>query len=412
MIKDVEATKKKLLGVTDLNAGLISKMTEKQLQSYIQALNVTANTYPVQKEELESAFRAMDYAMVVQWLKIIVSSLVQVSADELVRDCEKHFDLDQDIESIRHEKLRIFIEYYIPTLDIFFADVLQTLDTLEAVELQQEAQPERVLTKLLTITELDGKKLRRMEDEELESYIGKLNYFHENFHTQEQGLRGAVRIKHYVFVMQWLSAIEETLSSIYAYGLAEDCQKQIEINRDFNSIKHEKLEVFTNYFLSTLSMLAADIKQLHLPKHIQKKNTEENKNEIKIEIEIVSPGSSPDSKSILIVNKMKIFLNSIKSALNDHEHKILGVSSGVAALGYLRTSKPDLLIIDEDMQGIDSYTFTKTIRNMGHMTPIILTTSKITKEKAVKFTEAGVADFIVKPISPGDVQKKLAKHLP
>jgi PleD family two-component response regulator len=212
--------------------------------------------------------------------------------------------------------------------------------------------------------------------------------------------------------MQWLSAIEEVLTSIHADGLAEDCQKQIELNKDYNSIKHDRLEVFTNYFLSTLSMLAADIKHLHLPKQIQKKSVQENKNEIKIEIEIVSPGTSPDSKSILIVNKMKIFMNSIKSALHDSEHKLLGVASGVAALGYLRTSKPDLIIIDEDMPGIDSFTFTKTIRNMGHMTPIILTISKITKEKAVKFTEAGVADFIVKPITPIDVQKKIAKHLP
>jgi PleD family two-component response regulator len=30
----------------------------------------------------------------------------------------------------------------------------------------------------------------------------------------------------------------------------------------------------------------------------------------------------------------------------------------------------------------------------------------------VKFMEAGVADFIVKPITPADVHKKVTKHLP
>jgi len=412
MIKNIEETKKKLISVSDLNADLINAMTEKQLQSYIQALDVTANTYPVQKEELESAFRTMDYALVMQWLKIILSSLEQVHADNLLKECEKRFDINQDIEGIRHEKLRIFIEYYLPTLELFFDDVHQALDSLDEIELKNEAQPEKIIPKLLTISELNAKKIEAMEEEELNEYIENLNYFHENFHNQEQGLRSAVKIKHYAFVMQYLTGIEESLVKIHADSLLEDCQKQIELLKDFNNIRQEKLEMFAKYFLSTLSMLAADLKQLHLPKHMPKKTKKESKDEIHIEIEIIAPGASPDSKTILIVNKMKIFMSSIKSALGDANHKILGITSGIAALGYLRTSKPDLLIIDEELPGIDSFTFTKTIRDMGQMTPIIVTTSKITKESAVKFTEAGVADFIVKPITPGDVQKKIAKHLP
>jgi DNA-binding response OmpR family regulator len=71
-----------------------------------------------------------------------------------------------------------------------------------------------------------------------------------------------------------------------------------------------------------------------------------------------------------------------------------------------------LFVIDEDLPGTNSYVFTKIIRATGHLGPIIFTTSKITKDKMVKFMEAGVADFIVKPITPADVQKKVTKHLP
>ena len=104
-------------------------------------------------------------------------------------------------------------------------------------------------------------------------------------------------------------------------------------------------------------------------------------------------------------------MNSIKSALGDSGYELLGVTSGIAALGYLKNSKPDLIIIDADLTDIDSHKLLKTIRDIGHRIPVIFTTSTINKEIMVKYMEAGVADFIAKPIVPQDVQKKITKHL-
>ena len=108
---------------------------------------------------------------------------------------------------------------------------------------------------------------------------------------------------------------------------------------------------------------------------------------------------------------MTMFMNSLKNALSDKGHKLIGVTSAEMAVGYLRTSKPDLFILDEDLPGTDCYVLVKIIRATRQMAPIIFTTSKITKDKMVKFMEAGVADFIMKPITTADVQKKVAKHL-
>jgi len=412
VIKNVQNVKSKLSAVSELNTELINKMTDTQLLSYVQALDVTANTFPMQKEELEYAFNAKDYAPVMQWLGVISSSLVQVHADALVKYCEKHIDLNQDIENIRHEKLKIFIDYFMPTLEVFYNDIHDLLVTMEEEEEAQEVQPAKVREKLLTVSELNAKTIKQMSEEELDEYVGVLNFFHENFHTQENGLRSAVKIKHYVFVMQWLTSIEESLTKIHAGHLLDDCRSQIELNKDFNNIRHDKLEIFVNYFLSSLSMLAADIKQLHLPKQMPKKEAAKAVIEdLKSEVEQISAGSSKNAKTILIVNKMKIFMNSVKSALSESGHELLGATSGLVALGYLKSAKPDLLIIDVDLTDVDCYRLVKTIRDFGHKIPIIFTTSKITKESMVKFMEAGVADFIAKPIVPQDVQKKIAKHL-
>ena len=105
-------------------------------------------------------------------------------------------------------------------------------------------------------------------------------------------------------------------------------------------------------------------------------------------------------------------MNSFKNALGDIGHKLIGVTTAEAAVSYLKTAKPDLFILDEDLPGTDVYVLIKIIRATGQLAPIIFTTSKITKDKMVKFMEAGVADFIAKPITPADVQKKVTKHLP
>jgi len=416
VISDSVVAKEKLIGLSDIDAEAIKNMTDKQLLSYVQALNVTVASYPLQKEELVHAFLEMDYATVFQWLHLISSSLSQMHADELAQECEKHIAQNQDLNAVRHDRVKVFIDYFIPTLDLFIADVYQVLDDLEALECgeeekKRELDPEQIKEKLLTIDELNSEVISKMSDSELANYIKILNSFHADFQAQENGLRGSIKIKHYVFVLQWLNTIEETLIKLRATDLARDCLTQININKDFNNIRHEKLEVFINYLLSSMSMLSADIKMLHLPKQLLT-GEEDSPEHIEVEIELLSPGSSPDAKTILIINKMTMFMNSFKNALSDVSHKLIGVTTAEATVNYIKTAKPDLFVLDEDLPGTDVYVLIKIIRATGQLAPIIFTTSNITKDKMKKFMDAGVADFIAKPITPADVQKKIHKHLP
>jgi len=417
MINDIAIAKEKLQSLSDIDTGTVKIMTKSQLFSYVQALNVTASAFPLQREELEYALSEKNYAAVFQWLEVIRSSLSQMHADDLARECEKQINLNQDLSNVRHEKVQVFVNYFMPTLDLFFADVHQVLEDLEVNEVEKQPQsevgPKEVREKLHTISELDSNSINVKTDEELCGYIQILNAFPQEFLAQENGLKSSIKIKHYVFVLQWLTAIEETLIKIHANELAGDCRNQININKDFNNIRHEKLEVFINYFLSSLSMLSEDIKSLNLPKQlIPVEDKSDAPKQVAVEVEILSPGSSYDAKTILVINKMTMFMNSLKNALGDVGHKMIGVTTAESAVGYLKTAKPDLFIIDEDLPGTGSYMLTKVIRATGQMAPIVFTTSKITKDKMVKFMEIGVADFIMKPITPADVQKKVSKHLP
>jgi len=416
VIKDSAIIKEKLLGVSEIDSEVVKSMSEAQMLSFIQALNVTAAAFPLQKDELMHSFAEKDYTTLFQWLEVIRSSLSQMNAVSLAKECEKFININNDLDNIKPSRVRVFVDYFMPTLDIFITDIHKVLEDLEVEEVtpQAELTPVHVRDKILTLSELDSTVISQLSEEELCDYLKVLREFYDEFKTQENGLRNAMKTKHYAHVLQWLNAVEKTLKKLYAADLAAECNKQINISKDYNNIRHEKLEVSINYLLSSMSMLSTDIKALYLPcelAHRKAQVSSSEQSDVNVDVEILSPGSSPDAKTILIINKMTMFMNSFKNALSDKEHKLLGVTTAEAAISYLKTAKPDMFIIDEDLPSTDCYVLIKLIRATGQRAPIIFTASKIKQDKMVKYMEAGVADFIMKPITPADVQKKVSTYL-
>jgi len=416
VINDSAIAKEKLLSISEIDSETIKEMSDTQMFSFIQALNVTATAFPLQKDELMHAFTETDYVTVFQWLEVIRSSLSQMHADHLAKECEKFINVNHDLSNIKPSRIKVFVDYFMPTLDLFITDVHHVLEDLEVEEIEPqkiEITPTNVREKILTLSDLDTDAISQMEDEELNAYLKILHGFHDEFKTQEAGLRNSLKIKHYAIVLQCLNAVEETLIKLRATDLASDCRKQINISKDFNNIRHEKLEVSINYLLSSMSMLSGDIKALHLPGELPNiKSKADTSKQSNVDVEILSPGSSPEAKTILIINKMTMFMNSFKNALGDKEgHRLIGVTTAETAVAYLKTAKPDMFIIDEDLPGTDCYVLIKIIRATGQLAPIIFTASKIKQDKMVKYMEAGVAEFIMKPIAPADVQKKVSKYL-
>jgi hypothetical protein len=264
-------TKEKLLTIADLNAEKIKGMSNEQLQTYAESLNTSINLFPVQKEKLENAFRINDYAVVLQWLKSVRNRLSMMHADSLVKDCERQINQNQDLSNIRHDKLRAFIDYFFSNLNIFYTDIQHLFEEqkLEDIEHGNESPLEKIKGRLTMVNELNPKKIKAITSGQLCGYIDCLNAFAEDFEAQENGLKGSIKIKYYASTIQWLSVIEEALTKIYADNLAEECRNQINLNKDFDNIRHEKLEVFIQYLLTSLTILYDDIKKLNLSKLMQ-----------------------------------------------------------------------------------------------------------------------------------------------
>ena len=258
--------KERLYAVSELNAEKIINMSDEALAAYQETLTNAVNLFPVQKDRLQDAFRKMDYAPTLQWLKSMRNTLNQIHADNLVKNCDKHLAHHQDLENIKHDRFKAFIDFTMATLTMLYADIQLILEevAIEEKVSPQESYAKKVREQLATIAELNETALDRITDDQLKTYVKTLSNFPEESISQVEGLKGAFKMKNYPSVMRWLGVLEGVLSQINADSLAEECRRQINSNNDYAAIRHEKLELFINYILTSISMLNSDIGSLKL----------------------------------------------------------------------------------------------------------------------------------------------------
>lgn len=83
--------------------------------------------------------------------------------------------------------------------------------------------------------------------------------------------------------------------------------------------------------------------------------------------------------------------------------KIREVPDGAAALEALREHAIDLAIVDFNMMPLDGVEFTRMVRNSPDSAnpylPIIMMTGHSEKHRVVEARDAGVTEFVVKPIT-------------
>ena len=83
--------------------------------------------------------------------------------------------------------------------------------------------------------------------------------------------------------------------------------------------------------------------------------------------------------------------------------KVREANDGAAALGILREHAIDLVIVDFNMFPLDGVEFTRLVRNSPDSAnpylPIIMMTGHSEKTRVYEARDAGVTEFVVKPIT-------------
>ncbi|MBL0968292.1 MAG: response regulator [Brevundimonas sp.] len=91
--------------------------------------------------------------------------------------------------------------------------------------------------------------------------------------------------------------------------------------------------------------------------------------------------------------------------------KVLEASDGGAALKMLRDHQVDLAIVDFNMFPIDGIEFTRLVRNspdsVDPYLPIIMMTGHSEKNRVYEARDAGVTEFVVKPITAKTILSRI-----
>jgi diguanylate cyclase (GGDEF)-like protein len=126
----------------------------------------------------------------------------------------------------------------------------------------------------------------------------------------------------------------------------------------------------------------------------------------------VAAAVSPDKPRVLIVDDERFNLNTLHGLLKE-DHKIMVATGGDQALKAAVTGRPDLILLDINMPGMDGYEVCRRLKedNLTTGIPIIFITGLADAEDETKGLELGAADYITKPFNLSVVRARVRTQL-
>jgi len=103
-------------------------------------------------------------------------------------------------------------------------------------------------------------------------------------------------------------------------------------------------------------------------------------------------------EKILVVDDEVHVLDSLEEFLKTLGYEVHTVTDGPAALNYVREMKPDIVLLDIIMPGMDGFDLLKEIKKIDPLISVIMVTAVADEELAKRALDLGAYDYITKPI--------------
>jgi two-component system response regulator GlrR len=110
--------------------------------------------------------------------------------------------------------------------------------------------------------------------------------------------------------------------------------------------------------------------------------------------------TTPNRGPVLLVDDDKDLLQLIAMRLSAAGYAVTAVESGEAALAALAVSRPQVVVTDLRMQGMDGMALFDAIHRDSPSLPVVILTAHGTIPEAVTATRRGVFSFLTKPFEP------------
>jgi DNA-binding response OmpR family regulator len=107
-------------------------------------------------------------------------------------------------------------------------------------------------------------------------------------------------------------------------------------------------------------------------------------------------------KTILVVDDQPSLVRLVRDNLESKQFKVTSANDGVKALDIVENERPDLVVLDVMMPGMDGYEVCRRIREFSTV-PIIMLTARNDQEALIQGFEMGADDYITKPFHANEL---------
>ena len=117
-------------------------------------------------------------------------------------------------------------------------------------------------------------------------------------------------------------------------------------------------------------------------------------------------GHNAEVKKVLVVEDEVKIARLVRDYLTEAGFTVVEATDGRGALAMARAEKPDMIVMDLGLPGVDGLDVTRELRSSSSV-PIIMLTARSEETDRVVGLELGADDYITKPFSPKELVARI-----
>jgi two-component system response regulator MprA len=111
--------------------------------------------------------------------------------------------------------------------------------------------------------------------------------------------------------------------------------------------------------------------------------------------------------TVLIVDDDPKLLKMLQRTLTYEGFRVLSATNGHEALAEVQAHRPDVVVLDWLMPGLDGLGVLERLRAAGDKTLVLMLTARDAVEHRVEGLESGADDYLVKPFAPAELLARI-----
>lgn len=114
---------------------------------------------------------------------------------------------------------------------------------------------------------------------------------------------------------------------------------------------------------------------------------------------------------ILVVDDERDICEFVRNFLEERGYVVFSAESGEDALEAVKKEKPDLVLLDIKMKGMDGIAALKHIKDIDKKIKVVMVTALEDQEKIEEACRLGACEYITKPLALDHLEQAVEKNI-